>query len=71
MSADEAVKDLEHVEVLSKKHQDFKKDVAATESRLESINSLAEAMIEGGHSDSDEIQMLTEVGVVNHHVMIT
>ena len=57
------VKDLEHVEVLMKKHEDFKKDVAASESRLEAINSLAESMVDAGHSNSDEIQMLTEVGV--------
>ena len=53
---------MEHVEVLSKKHEDFKKDMAVTETRLETISSLAEAMIEGGHSDSDEIQILIEVG---------
>ena len=64
-STDEAVKDLEHVEVLSKKHEDFKKDMAATESRLETISSLAETMIEGGHSDSDEIQILIEVCLIN------
>ena len=51
------------MEVLSKKHEDFKKDMAATETRLETISSLGETMIEGGHSDSDEIQILIEVGV--------
>jgi spectrin alpha len=64
-STDEAVKNLEHVEVLSKKHDDFKKDMAVTETRLETISSLAEAMIDGGHSDSDEIQILIET--LNQH----
>ena len=64
MSADEPVKDLEHVEVLSKKHEDFMKDMAATETRLDTINTLAQGMVDGGHSDSDEIQLLAEVGVV-------
>ena len=64
MSADEPVKDLEHVEVLSKKHEDFMKDMTATETRLDTINTLAQGMVDGGHSDSDEIQLLAEVGVV-------
>ena len=64
MSADEPVKDLEHVEVLSKKHEDFMKDMTATETRLDTINTLTQGMVDGGHSDSDEIQLLAEVGVV-------
>lgn len=64
MNADEAIKDLEHVEVLLKKHEDFKKDVTATENRLDGINSRVETMIDEGHCDSDEIQILAEVGVV-------
>lgn len=67
-SADESIKDLEHAEVLAKKHDDFQKDVAANEARLDSINTLAQTMIDEGHSDSDEIQRLTEVGGVSHSV---
>ena len=63
-SAEELIKDLEHAEVLSKKHEDFQKDVAANEARLEAITSQAQAMVDEGHSDGDEIQRLTEVGVV-------
>ena len=50
--------------MLSKKHDDFQKDVLANESRLDAINTLAQAMIDGGHSDGDEIQRVIEVGVV-------
>ena len=63
-SAEEQIKDLEHAEVLAKKHEDFQKDVAANEARLEAINSQAQAMVDEGHSEGDEIQRLTEVGVV-------
>ena len=59
------------MEVLSKKHEDFKKDMAATDTRLETISSLAETMIEGGHSDSDDIQILIEVGVANDVIITT
>ena len=61
-SGEESIKDLEHVEVLTKKHDDFQKDVAANEVRLDTINTLAQTMIDEGHSDADEIQRLTEVG---------
>ena len=47
-----------------KKHDDFQKDVAASEARLDAINTLAQTMIDDGHSDADEIQRLTEVGLV-------
>lgn len=61
-SAEESVKDLEHAEVLTKKHNDFQKDVAAKEARLDTVNTLAQTMIDEGHFESDEIQQLTEVG---------
>ena len=61
VSAEESIKDLEHVEVLMKKHDDFQKDTAVNEARLDSINTLAQSMVDDGHSDADEIQQLTEV----------
>lgn len=61
-SAEESIKDLEHAEVLTKKHDDFQKDVAAKEARLDTINTSAQTMIDEGHSESDEIQQLAEVG---------
>lgn len=60
-SAEESIKDLEHAEVLTKKHDDFQKDVAAKEARLDAINTSAQTMIDEGHSESDEIQQLAEV----------
>ena len=47
-----------------KKHTDFEKDVVANEARLDAINTLAQDMVDNDHSDSDEIQTLTEVGMI-------
>ena len=46
-----------------KKFDDSQKDLAANEARLDSINTMAQAMIDEGHSDADEIQGLTEVSM--------
>lgn len=62
-SAEESAKDLEHVEALKKKSDDFQKDVVANEARLDSINTMAQEMIDEGHFDAEEIQGLVEVGV--------
>ncbi len=56
------MKDLEHVETLRKKFDDFEKDLSANEAWLDRINSMAQTMIEEGHTDADEIQTLAEVG---------
>ena len=61
VSAEESIKDLEHVGILIKKHNEFQKDTAVTEARLTFINTLAQSMVDEGHSDTDEIQRLTEV----------
>ena len=63
-SAEELGKDLEHVELLLMKFEDFEKDISANEVRLESINDMAQDLVEEGHSDADEIQRLCEVGVL-------
>ena len=60
-STDEGSKDLEHVEAVMKKFDDSQKDLAANEARLDGINTMAQAMIDEGHSDADEIQGLAEV----------
>ena len=62
-SADELGKDIEHVEALKKKFEDFQKDVAVNMTRLDSINGLAENLIAEGHTDSAEIQSQTDVSV--------
>ena len=61
--AEESAKDLEHVEALKKKFDDFQKDVVGNEARLDNINSLAHGMIDEGHFDADEIQGLVEVSL--------
>ena len=60
-SAEESSKDLDHVEMLMKKFEDFQKDIQTNEARLEHIEDLAQEMIEAGHPDADEIQRLCEV----------
>lgn len=62
-SAEEPSKDLDHVEMLMKKFDDFQKDIATNEARLEHIEDLAGEMIDAGHPDADEIQRLCEVSV--------
>eukprot|EP00117_Sycon_ciliatum_P010415 scpid4432/ scgid12327/ Spectrin alpha chain, brain; Alpha-II spectrin; Fodrin alpha chain; Spectrin, non-erythroid alpha chain len=59
-SSDELGKDLEHVEVLIKKFDDFQKDLAANESRVHAVNRLAKQLIEEGHSDADDIQAIAD-----------
>lgn len=58
---EEMGKNLEHVQMLLKKMEDFEKDVEGNEARLDSINKMGEDMIEEGHSDAEEIQRLCEV----------
>ena len=63
-SAEESSKDLDHVEMLMKKFEDFQKDIQTNEARLEHIEDLAQEMIEAGHPDADEIQRLCEVSLL-------
>ena len=60
---EEMGKDLEHVQALLKKGEDFEKDLEGNESRLDSINKMGEDLIDEGHSDADEIQRLCEVRI--------
>ena len=62
-STDELGKDIEHVEALMMKFEDFQKDITVNKARLDSINALTEAMIQEGHADSAEIQSQTDVSV--------
>jgi spectrin alpha len=48
--------DLEHNELLQKKFDDFLKDLSANESRVVVANSLADQLLEGGHSDAEAIK---------------
>ena len=58
---EESGKDLEHVQTLLKKVEDFEKDIAGNEPRLDNINKIGEDLIDEGHTDADEIQRLCEV----------
>ena len=48
--------DLEHNEVIQKKFDDFLKDLAANETRVNVANQLARKFVEQGHSDTPVIQ---------------
>ncbi len=51
----EEVRDLEHVEVLQKKFDDFQKELAANESRITEANETVTQLESDGHPDIDVI----------------
>ncbi|XP_060810568.1 spectrin alpha chain [Amyelois transitella] len=53
--ADEFGSDLEHVEVLQRKFDEFQKDMAAQEYRVTEVNKLAERLVLEGHPDRETI----------------
>ena len=61
VNSEEVGKDLEHVEALKKKFEAFQKELPVSESKLISINSLAERMVQEGHTDAEDIQSEMEV----------
>lgn len=64
MTSEEVGKDLEHVEVLSKKFDEFHKELSVNETRLATISAMAEQMVQEGHSDAEDIQSEMEVSEV-------
>lgn len=54
-TSEELGRDLEHVEVLQKKFDDFMKDLQANESRVTYINDLAHQLGDEGHPDIELI----------------
>lgn len=54
-TSEEVGRDLEHVEVLQKKFDDFLKDIQANESRVTYINELAHQLGDEGHPDIELI----------------
>ncbi|CAH3114647.1 unnamed protein product [Porites lobata] len=54
-TSEELGRDLEHVEVLQKKFEDFMKDIQANESRVTYINDLAHQLGDEGHPDIELI----------------
>ncbi len=60
-SSDDVGKDLEHVEVLEKKFEDFTNDLAANESRLDLVNEYAVSLIADGHPELEAIKAHLQV----------
>ena len=52
--------DLEHVQILQQKFEDFIHEINASEERVTNISSKAEAMIEGKHFESENIKQREE-----------
>lgn len=52
--------DLEHVQILQQKFEDFMHELSASEERVTNISNKAEAMIEAGHYESEKIKQREE-----------
>ncbi|XP_072386610.1 spectrin alpha chain isoform X2 [Diabrotica undecimpunctata] len=55
LSAEEFGHDLEHVEVLQRKFDEFQKDMASQEYRVTEVNELADKLLHDGHPERDQI----------------
>lgn len=55
VTADEFGHDLEHVEVLQRKFDEFQKDMASQEYRVIEVNELSEKLVVDGHPERDTI----------------
>ncbi|XP_055707829.1 spectrin alpha chain isoform X3 [Phlebotomus papatasi] len=55
VTADEFGHDLEHVEVLQRKFDEFQKDMASQEYRVTEVNQMADKLIQDGHPERDII----------------
>ena len=60
-SIEDTGKDLEHVDVLEKKFDDFSNDIVANETRLESLNAHGLSLITEGHPDVQAIKERLQV----------
>lgn len=61
--ADEFGSDLEHVEVLQRKFDEFQKDMAAQEYRVNEVNQLAERLVLEGHPERETIVKRKDVSI--------
>ena len=61
MTSDEIGTDLEHVEVLQRKFDEFQKDLTSQEYRVTEVTQLAEKLITDQHPDQDTIRTRKEV----------
>ncbi|XP_049820921.1 spectrin alpha chain isoform X3 [Aethina tumida] len=55
LSTEEFGHDLEHVEVLQRKFDEFQKDMASQEYRVTEVNDLADRLLQDGHPERDTI----------------
>ncbi|XP_060526882.1 spectrin alpha chain isoform X2 [Cylas formicarius] len=55
LSTEEFGHDLEHVEVLQRKFDEFQKDMASQEYRVTEVNEMADKLIQEGHPERDQI----------------
>jgi len=56
VTSDEFGQDLEHVEVLQKKFDEFQKDLANHEDRVNDINQQADKLIEDQHPEEEAVR---------------
>ena len=64
MSNDDSGTDLEHVEVLQRKFDEFQKDMAAQEFRVTEVLDLADRLIKDGHPEDETINRRKEVCIL-------
>ena len=61
MTSDEIGTDLEHVEVLQRKFDEFQKDLTSQEYRVTEVTQLADKLIGDQHPDQETISARREV----------
>lgn len=64
LSTEEFGHDLEHVEVLQRKFDEFQKDMASQEYRVNDVNELADKLLTDGHPERDTITNRKEVSQI-------
>ena len=69
MTTDEFGQDLEHVEVLQRKFDEFQKDMASQEYRVTEVNELADRLVLDGHPERDTILKRKEV-YFHYHIVL-
>ena len=60
VTTDEFGHDLEHVEVLQRKFDEFQKDMASQEYRVTEVNDLADKLVSDGHPEKETITLRKE-----------
>ena len=69
VTTDEFGHDLEHVEVLQRKFDEFQKDMVTQEYRVTEVNELADKLVAEGHPERDTILSRKEVRLCIYHEM--